>query len=290
MPAIYLLFILASAFFHSFYNFLMRRSGGSRSYLVAMFVVSASVAFTVAAIFGSFKGVVLQDVAVLYVASLFYVLYQVFVSKSYELGNISSMYPLTILSPLFIPFWAYFLLSEKISILSALGIFVAVLGALAVKLNKLSWFEFSKMFKITKDYKAARFALAASLMYSFGSTLDKLKIGSFDIFAFVFLLLGFMALNMVLYLRLVEKKKLEFGKGAARWNIILGGTVVFLSFAFFRFALRDIMVSIAVPLRQMSVVFAILLGVFVLKEKISPSKLFGVAVVLAGLVLINWGL
>jgi len=290
MELIYLLFILASAFFHSFYNFLMRRSGGSRSYLVSMFIVSASVALLAAVCLGSFSGIIWNDVLVLYLASLFYVMYQVFVSKSYELGDISSMYPLTVLSPLFIPLWAFLLLSETISWMSGFGVFVAVIGAVIVKLNKFNRNEIAKMFKISSDYKAARFALAASLMYSFGSTLDKLKIGSFDIYAYVFLLLGFMAINMVFYLIFIEKQKIQFGKGKALANIIIGGVVVFLSFAFFRFALRDVMVSIAVPLRQMSVVFAILLGVFVLKEKITAGKMAGVAIILCGLLLINWGI
>lgn len=257
---------------------------------MGMFIVSALTAFTASVIWGDYSGLVFTDVMILYGASVFYVLYQIFVSKSYELGKISEMYPLTVLSPLFIPFWAFLLLGEEIGLLTGAGIVVAVIGAVVVKLEKLILSEFRKMFRITSDYRAARFAIAASLMYSFGSTLDKLKISSFDIFTYVFLLLGFMALNMVIYFKFIEKGSIIAGLKEKLPLVILGGAVVFLSFVFFRFALRDVMVSIAVPLRLMSVVFAILLGVFALKEKIVVTKVVGVAVVLAGVLLINYGL
>jgi len=179
-------FIVLSAFLHAFYNFLMRKANGDEGFLLTMFLVATGVAAFMAVLTGGLAAIPWRQLPYVYGASFFYIQYQILVSKAYESGNISTLYPLTVLSPIFIPIWAFFFLS---------------------------------------DWKAG----------------------------------------------------------------ILGGLTVYFSFLLFRVALKEVFVSLAVPVRQVAIVFAILLGVLFLKEKIEPRNVFGSVIIVLGIVLINAG-
>ncbi len=286
----YLLYIVLSAFLHSFYNFLMRKSNGSKVFLVSMFTVAGFTAVAIAFLTGNYRDIPWHNVPYIYGASFFYILYQIFVSKSYEHGDISTHYPLTVLSPIFIPVWAYFLLAEKISFLTGAGIIITIIGAFMVKLNAFTRVEIKKMFRLSKDYRGARFALAASLMYSFGAIFDKSRIAAFNIETYIGFILLFMALNLIIYMVIFQKKPVISYIPKYRYFILLGGITVFLSFFTFRVALREVMVSVAVPVRQVSIVFAILLGIIMLRERPDINKLIGSLVIIGGIILVNLGI
>lgn len=286
----FLLYIVVSAFLHAFYNFLMRRSGGSRIFLMFMFTVAGLTAAGIAMVTGNFKNIPWHNVPYIYGASFFYILYQILVSKSYEYGKISTHYPLTVLSPVFIPIWAFFLLAEKISFITGAGIIITIVGAFMVKLDSFTWTEVKKVFRLSKKYKGARFALAASLMYSFGAIFDKSRIASFNIVTYIGFILFFMGLNLNIYTFIIRRQSVKSYLPKHWQFILLGGLTVFLSFFTFRVALKEVMVSVAVPVRLISIVFAILLGIIILKERPDIKKLIGSLVIIGGIILVNLGI
>ena len=290
----FLLFIVVSAFFHAFYNYLMKKSGGCRQFLSAMFLAASVMAALASAVGGNFSAaswssIPWHSVPYVFGASIFYFLYQAFASRAYESGRISAMYPLTVLSPILIPFWAFLALDERISVMSAIGILLSISGAIMVKLNEFSFFELKKMFQMNEDYRAARYALGASLMYSIGAVLDKFRISDFPLEIYLALLLPFMAFNMVAFSGYASIRSMPKYFMDNRYRIVLGGAAVFLSFLFFRIVLRVADVSIVVPLRQISIVFAILLGVIMLQESIRPVKVVSSLMIIAGVALVNAG-
>ena len=70
---------------------------------------------------------------------------------------------------------------------------------------------------------------------------------------------------------------------------ILGGLIFYFSNFFFRVALKAVYVSLAVPVRQVAILFAILLGVLFLKEKIGRRAVIGSIIIILGIILINAG-
>lgn len=292
----YLFFIVLSAFLHAFYNFLMRKNSGRRIFMLGMFLFSSIIAVVYTFVMNGYDRIPWQFVPNVYGASFFYMLYLLLVSKAYERGQISKFYPLTVLSPVFIPFWAFLFLGERISVMAGFGILLTLTGAILVKTNALSLLEFKKMFTFDREYLGARLALAASLVYSFGSVLDKSKIAHFTLPAYLAILMCAMTLNGFLFHFILRKlsdseHKKQEAMGIARFwkSMLLGGIVVYLSFYAFRISLRVVDVSIAVPIRQVSIIFAILLGVLFLKEKFRFENLIGSLVIVAGIILINFG-
>ena len=285
----YIWFIVISALLHAFYNFLMRKASGDEGFLLTMFVVATGVAAAIAVLTGGLAAIPWRHLPYVYGASFFYIQYQILVSKAYESGNISTLYPLTVLSPIFIPIWAFFFLSETISFVTGAGIVLTVVGATLAKIQAVTLQEFKKIIRFHKEYAGARFALGASFVYSFGAIFDKSRIASFSLTSYLFFIIGFMTVNMIVYWHFWKKQTIvpvvvNYWKAG-----ILGGLTVYFSFLLFRVALKEVFVSLAVPVRQVAIVFAILLGVILLKEKIEPRNVFGSLIIILGIVLINAG-
>lgn len=288
MTTVYLLLITVSGLLHAFYNFLMRRQKGSRIFLTGMFIAGAL--FSVVVTFVSGVPVVIpwQAVPNVFFAALFYTFYQVFISKGFEKGDIALVYPLAMLSPLFIPLLALIFLNEVIPFLVWVGILITITGTFLIQLNSLSINELKKMIRFSKDYRTARIALFASFMYAFGSVLDKSKIGEFHVLIYLNLLLVFMALQLILWSVFFEKEAKADYSVKNLTLVLAAGGILLLSFTTFRVALQHVFVSIAVPLRLSSIVFAVMFGVFLLKEKLSRKRIAGILILLAGLILIQY--
>ncbi len=255
-----------------------------------MFMIASGIAMGIMVLTGEYANIPWRYVPNVYGASFFYVVYQVLVSKAYEKGNISALYPLTVLSPIFIPVWAFLFLSESITILTGIGILTTVFGAICVKLQSLSLREFKKVFQLHSEYLGARFALGASFVHSFGAILDKSRIGAFAGSAYLFIIISSMAINMGLYWYLSGKKTI-ITPLLVHWKSgLLAGITFYLSFLFFRIALKEVFVSLAVPVRQIAIVFAIVLGALFLKEKLETKTVVGSLVIILGIILVNIGI
>jgi len=139
----------------------------------------------------------------------------------------------------------------------------------------------------SRDYRAARWAFAASFMYAIGSVFDKSRIGEFNLLVYMNLILTFMSVMLLTYSALFERKAVTRFFLNHFKPVLIGGASLFLSFLLFRLALQHVYVSIAVPVRLSSIVFAVLLGVFVLREKITRKKLAGVVIVILGILIIQ---
>ena len=278
----HLLMIVGSAFMHALYNALMKKQGKDPYVLPGLFLIATLIAWANVAREGGLADIPWNDLPMVYLAALFYVMYQMFCNKAYQLGDISSLYPLTVLGPVLIPIWAGLFLSEYLSWPAISGIGLTFLGAACIKLKTLSWSELKKVFGLHGDYAGARWALLASLVYSVGAIFDKASVGLFDGTSYLAFILLFMTLNMLFALLFMKQRG---AVSLTAWMpVLLGGVALYLSFMFFRVALKEVFVSIATPIRQVSILFAMGFGVVFLKERISRSTLFGALLIISGVV------
>ena len=84
------------------------------------------------------------------------------------------------------------------------------------------------------------------------------------------------------------------GKVTAEWQanwklILISGPILMASFIAFRYGLKMAPVSYAVPVRQVSILFGVLLGMLFLKESYGRIRLASAALILAGAFLIKFG-
>jgi drug/metabolite transporter (DMT)-like permease len=74
------------------------------------------------------------------------------------------------------------------------------------------------------------------------------------------------------------------------WGLILcSGPILMASFLTYRYGLNLSQVSYAVPVRQVSIVFGVLAGIFFLKESFGRIRLVSALFIMAGVALIRLG-
>lgn len=284
MQVHHFMMIIGSAFMHALYNALLKKRGKDPYVLPGLFLVATGIAWANVLREGGLSDVQWSDLPMVFAAALFYVMYQMLCNKAYQLGDISSLYPLTVLGPVLIPIWAGLFLSEYLSGQAISGIGLTFLGAACIKLKTISWTELKKAFGLHGDYAGARWALSASLMYSVGAIFDKASVGLFNGTSYLAFILLFMTLNMLAALLFMRQRA---AISLSAWlPVLLGGVALYLSFMFFRVALKDVFVSIATPIRQVSILFAMAFGVLFLKERISRLTLFGALLIISGVALL----
>lgn len=280
----HLLMIVGSAFMHALYSALLKRSGKDPFLLPGFFLIATLIAWADVWREGGLGVVAWGDLTLVYLAALFYVMYQMFCNTAYQMGDISTLYPLTVLGPVLIPIWAGLFLSEHIGWQAISGISLTFVGAACIKLRTFSCTELKKAFGWHGDYAGARWALAASLVYSVGAIFDKASVSLFHGTPYLAFILLFMTLNMLVTLLF---RKRPTPADLSNWlPMMLGGLALYLSFMLFRVALKEVYVSIATPIRQVSILFAMAFGVVFLKEKISGSTLAGSLLIFFGVCLL----
>lgn len=283
-------FILASALFHVLWNTSLKLSDDKPSAILLMMVVTV-LGFGTALIF-------MQPLDTIFVPSImisamaagfFFFLYQYFVAISYDKGDLTLVYPLTVTGPVYIVLWSYLLLGEHISLAGAAGILLIIYGAVTLQLGEFRILHrFSSL--ISTRAAGSLTALAAGFFYSFGAVADKFGVMSGNITLYTFSLCIFMLvfhlLRMIYQHQTLSAMK-EFRRNPA--VVIIGGIVMLLSFITFRIGLEEVFASYASALRQVSTLFGLLIGYVVFKESLSPRRIISSVIIVAGAVLIKIG-
>lgn len=289
MPIIAISLIILSGFFHATYNLLIKRSLYKQIFLAVIFIMAAIILGIGIALLSSLELFMsnLRAIPYAFFASSMYALYQLFTSKAYEMGDISLVYPLTMLSPLFIPIWAYVTLGEKISLIGFLGILFLSFGAYIIQLKSLILKDvLHPIFSVLRD-RAVQLALLAALFYSIGVTFDKAGLEGADVFIYVWFIISFMAAWFLLY-SIISKRFQLLAELKKSWKwMVLGGVVVAASFLTFRFALKVSLVSYAVPIRQSSVLFGVFYGIILLKEEFGKIRFIASIIIISGIWLLS---
>ncbi len=71
------------------------------------------------------------------------------------------------------------------------------------------------------------------------------------------------------------------------WEIILGVSLYFISSILFLYLLKTEDLSLLYPITALSYVFVTILSIYVLKEKMNRYKLFGITLIILGVVLVT---
>ncbi|WP_035587259.1 DMT family transporter [Hippea jasoniae] len=284
-----LVFVIFSALMHASYNFTFKKSLNKTIYLWSMFAFSIflMVGFT---IFTGKIQLLLPPIKILILASLaaiFFTLYQLFTGKAYALseGDLSIVYPLSITAPLYIPFLAYILIGEKTSPVAFLGIVIVLVGTYMIQLN--TSIKSIKLKKIDFSKKHIQYALFAGFIYSFGAIVDKIGVGRHEFFTYTFWVVIFMFTYMTL--NILFNRRLKPAMFSCFKNplfVATGGILLTLSFLSYRYAMQLAPVSLTAGIRQISSLFGVLLGVFILKEPYGAIRFVSSILIFIGILII----
>ena len=281
--------IVFSALMHALWNLLVKRSQDKTVFIWWMFAASGSLMTLALPMVGTLPLPSWRVVGLAAVGALCFMLYHLFSGRAYRTGDLSLIYPLAQTAMFWVPIWGVLILGEKVSGLGMAGIGLILFGAYSIQLRALAWSEVVRPFRNLRE-PAVLAALAAGFIYSIGAVIDKTGVMLYSPFHFTALLVDFMLLFMTLnIMRPKYRGRIVAEFKNSRRLVLLSGPVIMASFLSFRYGLQLAPMSYAVPVRQVSLLIGVLIGVLFLGEACGRIRFLAALLILAGAALIRLG-
>jgi drug/metabolite transporter (DMT)-like permease len=243
----------------------------------------------------------LQAIAWTYLGSIVGAIAFVLVAKTLRHAGISYTAPFLVFEPLFAAIIAVILLGESLSFLQAAGLGVLILGAYII--NSHEHQNMLDPFKHLFKSKYNKYIFIALVLYGLDSILDKKILGTglathgllgaplgIPVLTFIPLMHFFTALNFVLYMILVHDGFQGIATGI-KHNLKWVFAVAILTIGYrlsqvYAISLPGVMISLVVPIKQLSSLFATVIGGEIFHEKNILRKAIACTIMIIGTVLI----
>ena len=285
--------ILLSAFCHALWNFYSKSSKDTRILFFWCGFYTIVIAFFG---FGIKQPVIPKPVWVYIVSSgLVHLLYILFLTHAYTVGEISFVYPIARAAPAFLPLFAFLFLKERISAQGLVGILCVIISIVLYQ-QRESRIQFTAFLRYIREPDSlwAFATLASVIAYSL---IDKQGMSEFHQYstdaplwrAVTYYLMensisqAFYGLSCLI--RFPRQQIVQIGR--TEWKRAL--TVVGLmltSYTLILYVLMTEKVSYVTAVRQCSVIFVVLLGGYALKETYIKRRFIAAVVMVFGIFLI----
>ena len=278
MPLYVMVIVLLAALLHASWNFMVKRTVDKHLSMTA--VVLGHAPFALLALACS----PLPDPAALpYIlaGSLLHVGYQLFLLASYRAGDLTQVYPLARgAAPLIVAGVSMTLLGVRLSWLELSAVGTIAIGIMSLTLVRTS--------DGLHNGKAALLALSTggfiasySLVDGLGARIAGTAPGFYGCLSLINALI-FMAVMRVIRPGVVTKVVRR------QWRLaLIGGGASFAAYAMVTWAFTLAPIALVSALRETSIIFALLLGVLVLKERLDLLKVLATALTLLGVGLLR---
>ena len=289
MSALAIILVLLSALFHALRSLFTKESGDKQVFLW-LYSIVALLFFLPLFIFFVFRAGITNPEAYFWCAGSGFIhfLYWIFLTSAYKEGDLSHVYPIMRSSPALVLVFAVFFLGEQVSLEGAAGILLVAIGVYIINMRQLTGQEFLEPFRSIVSDRSTRFAFFTLISVALYSIVDKMAVNYMHpiLFAFLHLLCGMCYYTpYILLTKKADVIKKEWRTGSAR--AIVAGVIGIIGYSLILIAFTIERVSYIVSLRQLSVVFAVLMGGFWLKERHTVIRLTGAVVIFAGCFMIS---
>ena len=282
-----LVLVLISALIHPIWNILLKRSEHKLVFYLHIHLVFTLLFCFLFWVFPVNK-ISSAGWAFILLSAVAHFLYQVFLCRTYELGDISLTYPVVRSSPIFVAILGFIFLKELPSALAMAGIIIIIVGTQILSLDR---FNLKGIFKpLKKENRKPVIAAALTALFSaFYSAVDKKGVLEVNPIMFFYLFFAISGLLFAVYVFYFAESRKKFIKVFTdnKFNIVLASLLEFASYVLILYAFRLSKVAYVVALRQVSVVFAALFGTMLLKERNFALRITGSVVIFVGIFLIT---
>lgn len=285
MTATSLALVLVAALLHALWNLLAKRTGGGAALVWIYGTVSAVVLapFGVGLLIIQKPDLGLTGLAFTLASAMLHVGYFLVLQRGYEHGDLSVVYPVARgTGPVLSTVTAVALLGERPSAVALLGAALVALGVFALAKPDRGSANDSR--------RAIAFGLLTGILIAAYTICDKQAVGRFGVPPLVqqwassvgmTLLLGPMA-----YRRRADVRRRWAGH---RRDVIAIGVLVPLAYILVLFAMTMSPVSYVAPAREVSILFATLMGTRLLSEGRSGKRLAAATTMVLGVVALTLG-
>jgi len=289
MSALAIILVVLSALFHALRSLFTKESGDKQVFLW-LYSIVALLFFSPLFMYFLFRVGITNPAAYAWCAGSGFIhfLYWLFLTQAYKEGDLSHVYPIMRSSPALVLVIAVLFLGEQVSFQGVAGILLVAVGVYIINLKHISGAELLAPIKSIANDRSTQFAFLTLISVAFYSIVDKMAVDSIHpiLFAFFHLFCGMCYYTP--YILITKKGDIiqkEWSTGLVR--IIMSGVIGITGYSMILIAFTIDRVSYIVSLRQLSVVFAVLMGSFWLKEKHKGIRLAGALIIFCGGFLIS---
>ncbi|MEK4510100.1 DMT family transporter [Paenibacillus sp. FSL K6-2524] len=282
-----ILLVIASGMAHAVWSMFTKRSRNKSVFLWSIMMVATIVLLPVLITELWRNPLTAGSYGLLLVSVLLQAIYSWLLSKTYELGDLSQIYPIMRgTSTLLVPIIGVIFLSETLSIFGWIGI-ICMLGGFIVLSGVGSYSKPSNSHIHSK--KPVLMALCVGLCTTCYVFVDKLNLQHISPLA----LLEVTNIGFVIGLTpavLASRKMIWEELRVNKSTIILGSILNPGSYLLFLFAMQQAPMAHISPIREIGTVFATFLGIMLLKEQQGFKRISCSIVIFCGILLIGiWG-
>lgn len=282
------LLVLASGLLHAVWNFAAKKSSGNLAsgwlaQFVAMFFL-----FSIAGVryaYGARGGTPFEPTIILYIAGAGFLqaMYFLLLANAYQLGDVSVVYPIArgvgVAGAAMVGIFSY---NEVPTVLGFAGCTAVACGA--------AFIGFASYTHSLAGRRSVELAVMVGLCLAFGSFIDKRAVSTFDpplYLAFVYICA--ILLSSPYYLARKRRSRVRNALMMHTRSIFIIGIGASFTYLIILYALQRGPLGYIAAVREVSIVFGAATGVYLLKEKITRSKVIGLSVIALGIVLIRLG-
>jgi uncharacterized membrane protein len=288
MQQLAIILVLISAAMHALRNLFTKKASDKQAF-VWWYEVFGLLFFTPVFLFVFSQQAPGVVIALPYVvlSGFVHFIYWFFLTKALDKGDLSLVYPIMRSSPALVLIFSLTILKEDVSAFGAAGIFLIVIGVYTISMQKLDIDHLSQPFRALFKERAVQFAFLTMVSVAGYSLVDKVAVGLMHpvLFAYIYPWVS-MSLFTTYIWQAKEKGVLKKEWAAHKWSILLCGILSIFGYFLILLAFTLERVSYVVGLRQLSIVFAVILGGQILQERNKWNRLISAIVIFSGTYLI----
>lgn len=274
MPLDVFLFVLAAALLHAIWNAMLKSGSGDRPGMIKGFQLTQVVLSLCLMPFVEFPAAAAWPYLI--ASTLISTAMWLMLNRAYQISELSLIYPLARgTGPLVVALLSALLLDETLSRPALLGVLLIGLGITSLALARGA--------AGLRDWRAVALALAMGGLVGVYSILDALgarAAGSPESYlAWVVLVASLQALAVM---RWFHPPGAESSRLSGLRAGIVSGVIAYACSWIILWAYTVAPIALVSALRETSIVFAVLIGVVVLKERLSLTRLASIATALIG--------
>lgn len=279
MTVAVLIAVIGAALLHATWNAMMK---GSSDKFLSMSAVVLGQALIASLLLPFVPMPDIQSLPYLLGGIVLHTGYQLVLIRSYSLGDFTQVYPIARGSaPLLVALVSVLFLGVHLHLFEMLAILIIGAGIMSMSLVRQKDGLQNKNAAISA-FITGCFIAAYSLVDGTGA-----RIGGTALGFYCWLAIG-NAIVFAIYMRITKPGLLQQIPVKSKKVLLVGGGASFIGYAVVMWAFTQAPIALVTALRETSIVFALLIGVFFLKEKLNLAKVFSTMVTLLGAVLLRF--
>jgi drug/metabolite transporter (DMT)-like permease len=285
MTASALLLVIVAALLHAIWNLITKKVNGGLPFfwLISLFAAVLYLPFVIYQLHKEHLTYAYGMLGFALVSAILHLLYFVALQIGYRKADLSVVYPVARgAGPLFSVTGAVIFFSERPGILAIAGILLIIAGVVIMT-----------GFKITKDstvFTGLNYGLITGAFIAAYTLWDRAAVVDNHV-SVIFITFASIILPLIILIPVVVRKPAEVKHEIkTHWKQLLAIAVFQpLSYLLVLIAMKTTPITYVAPVRELSIVFGVFLGVNLLKEKDSLKRLIAAGIILVGIVLLALG-